>query len=100
MAASLQGEALTVDGSTAVLSWQGGLGTMAGYGTYGSGTLTLEVSYNGSGGTYFAVGNETTLSVDGHGNFDLPAGVHLRSTLASSSGASLTIEILSRRPHA
>ena len=90
---------LTVDGSTAVLAWVGGLGTLAGYGAFGGGSLSLEVSYD-EGTTYFAVGTDTTITADGHGNFDLPHGVLLRGTLSGSTGPNILVEILPRRPFA
>ncbi len=95
----LQGEAHSADDdSSVVIAWGGGLGTAAAYGTWSSATMTFEVSYD-NGITYFAIGSDTTLTVDGHGNFDLPEGVLLRGTSSGGAGSvALTLEILPRRP--
>lgn len=92
---SLNAATLSADGSTNTVPWSGGRGTFAGYGTFGGGTLSLEISYD-QGTTWFAVGTDTDLTSDGHGNFDLPSGVLLRGTLSGATSPSLTVEIRPR----
>ena len=95
MALTLAGASLTEDGVTAVVAWRGGRGTAAAYGTFGSGTATLEVSYDG-GTTWFAVGSDTALTEDGHGNFELPSAVQLRWDLDGASTPDVEFQII---PH-
>lgn len=98
MAANLRtiNATLSADGSTTVITWRGGMGTYAAYGTWGGGTLKLEASFD-NGSTYISLGTDGELTADGAANFEVPGGVYLRATLSSSTSPSLKVEI---RPHA
>jgi len=92
---SIVNENLTADGPTSEIIWRGGPGTFAGTGTFGGGTLTMEVSYD-AGTTWVAAGVETTLTADGHANFDLPQGVLVRGNLVGSTAPDIDVNCLGR----
>lgn len=95
-AGDLVNVSLTEDGQTSELNWLGGLGTVAVFGTFGSGTAKLQASFD-QGSTWVDVGLDTQFTADGIGNFDLPGGVLLRVDLSGSSSPSLTVNIADRR---
>lgn len=87
--------AATADGNGDVYEWPGGVGTLHSYGTFGSGTVTLQASFDQ--GTTFDAADTTNLAftADGMANFDLPR-CQIRANLAGSSGASVSAVAL---PH-
>ncbi len=84
------------DAVSSSVAWGGGVGTFAIRGDdFDSGTYTLEVSYDG-GTNWQAVGSDTTLTAEGNGNFQLPAGVLLRVDCNGSAAIDVVVSIL---PH-
>ncbi len=84
------------DAQSPVVAWGGGVGTFAARGSdFDTGTYTLEVSYD-QGGNWQAVGTETTLTAEGHGNFQLPAGALLRVDADGNGSIDIIVWIL---PH-
>lgn len=85
-------ETLTTNTSTAVLDWKGSEGTFAAQGTWSSGTLQLEASFDG-GANYMSVpGSEATMTADSIAGFTL-GPCKLRATLSGASSPSLTVVI-------
>jgi hypothetical protein len=92
--ANLVSQTLAADGSTAVVDWGGG--SSAGYylasgATFGSGTLSLQVSFDG-GTTYVAAGSAYNLTAAGLVRFILPE-CKLRVTLSGATSPSIPIII-------
>lgn len=63
---------LTADGQTQGVAFPGGMGTVHADGSFGSGTLSLEVSSDG-GTTYTNGGTSVQLTAEGLFNFTLPS---------------------------
>ncbi|MEY9185317.1 hypothetical protein [Bradyrhizobium sp. USDA 313] len=65
---------LTANGATTPIPWSGGIGTVAAWGTFGGGTLALEMSPD-NGATWIAVDRSgdtyVTFTEDGDGGFQL-----------------------------
>lgn len=80
---------LSADGSTPTQSWDGGLGTVAVAGTFGSGTIKLEASFD-NGTTWIPVGTDVEFTATGMGNFHLPA-CNLRCTLSGATSPDIDI---------
>jgi len=84
--------------SGAAQGWNGGEATLAVWGDLDGGTVTLEASPD-EGGTWIAVGSETTLTAAGLAGFRLAAGLQIRATLSGGGGgasASATVFIYGR----
>lgn len=80
-----QSGTFTADGSSPGYSFPGGVGTVQADGTFGSGTLTLEVSSD-EGVTYTSGGSTVQLTAEGLFNFSLPSdGLMIRLTLSGST---------------
>jgi len=75
----------TADGNSTVVQWPGGLGQMVACGTWGGGTITLEMSPDDET-TWLAIGGDSTVTTDACVNFDLNA-CDLRLVLAGSDGS-------------
>ena len=76
---------LTANGSTPSHSFPGGVGTAHAAGTFGSGTLALEVSAD-NGTTFINGGTSVQLTADGIFNFTLPSDELLvRLTLSGAT---------------
>jgi len=67
---------LTADGKTSGYSFPGGTGTIQADGSFGGGTLSLEVSSDG-GTTYTNGGTSVQLTSEGLFNFTLPSNALL-----------------------
>lgn len=80
---------LDADGSVTFF-WPGGGGTFVGQGTFGSGTLDLQWSEDGS--NYVAVGTDTTLTADGKAYFIHEAG-NMRVNLSGSTSPDLIYKV-------
>lgn len=84
---------LTADGSTTGLALEG-LISVGAYGTFGSGTLTFEMSYD-NGTTYFAMtdaaGNNFELTADGANNINVGKDVLVRGTLSGATSPDIDI---------
>ena len=76
------------DGDSAVHTGQGGLRTVVAWGTFGGGTLTLQMSPDG-GTTWLSLGADVEFTADGVANVQLGAGIPLRANLAGSTGANV-----------
>jgi hypothetical protein len=81
----------TADGNSSAVSWPGGRGVFAAFGTFGSGTLKLQASYDDettwidvdrSGDTY------VTFTANGAGGFELPKCM-IRAALSGSTNPSI-----------
>lgn len=70
----------SADGS--YVSWPGGRGIFTAEATWGGGTVTLQ--YKGPNGTAIAAGSDTTLTANGGGVFELPAG-DIRAAVATAT---------------
>ena len=75
----------TGDGNSTVVQWPGGLGQMVVSGTFGGGTITLEMSPDDET-TWVTIGGESTVTANACVNFDLNA-CDLRLVLAGSDGS-------------
>lgn len=80
------------DGDSAVVGWNGGMGSLVASGGFGGGTLTIKVA--DSSGTYISLGTDAVLTAAGVVNFLLPPGFTIRGTLAGASGATLTLALV------
>tara|TARA_B100001750_G_scaffold172218_1_gene140460 strand:+ start:73 stop:414 length:342 start_codon:yes stop_codon:yes gene_type:complete len=78
---------VTADGESAELNWPGGVGQMVVDGTFGGGTVALEMSPD-DGTTWVAIGGDASVTSDAVVNFDLN-GCDIRLSLSGSSGANL-----------
>ena len=83
---------LSADGSSADQQWRGGTGFVTASGTFGGGTLELELSLNG-GSTYVGAGTGGQLTSAGSFVFELPDDALIRVTLSGSTGPSLEYTI-------
>lgn len=66
------------------MTWPGGDGTFSGEGTFGGGTITLQVQVPGTE-TWMAVGSDTTLTAAGIAGFTLPKGALIRVAIATAT---------------
>lgn len=97
-------ENVTADGnypSADGFTWMGkglGYGTAGASGTFGSGTVTLQKKHASD---WVAVGDNTTLTAAGDGNFQMqPGGIKLRFNVAGSSGADIDLYVNDEDPDA
>jgi len=86
---------LSANGSSSPTDWPGGKGDLTASGTFGGGTLTMQIQ--GPSGTWINVINYATItdiSITGnkHAAFELPAGP-VRVTLAGATGPSVTASV-------
>lgn len=63
--------------------WPGGMGMFNAEGTFGGGTVTLQV--RSPSGTWMAVGADTTLTAAGAAGFVAPTGAMLRAAIATAT---------------
>jgi hypothetical protein len=77
----------TADGNSTAIVWHGGYGTVIVAGTWGGGTVKLRATPDGA--TWIDVGLDVEFTADGMGNFQLPAGLQLRLTLAGATNPDL-----------
>jgi hypothetical protein len=80
-------DGVTADGNSTALDWPGGVGQMVVSGTFGSGTVVLQVSPD-DGTTWVTVGGDSTVTAAAVVNFDLNS-CDIRLNLSGSSGADL-----------
>jgi len=80
-------DGVTADGNSSSVDWPGGVGQMVVEGTFGSGTVKLQMSPD-DGTTWVAIGGDSTVTADAVVNFDLN-GCDIRLNLSGSSGADL-----------
>jgi hypothetical protein len=72
-----------ISATTDPFTWRGGRGSFLAQATWGGGTVKLQ--YLGPNGTdYEDMGDDTTLTEDGGGNFEFPAG-QLRVNVATAT---------------
>jgi len=84
---------LSANGDTSVVDFYGGFVSMVGTGTWGSGTATLNASYDG-GSTYVPLGTLTANGISGPYNV---ARCKLKASLTGSTTPALTLSIESLR---
>ena len=84
----------TGSGTSAVIYWGGGIGTVLATGTI---TATLEVSFD-SGATWAAVGDDS-LSGAGGFNFSLPLGCLIRLNASAATAANAVIGLVVDKSH-
>ncbi|TWA89588.1 hypothetical protein [Bradyrhizobium stylosanthis] len=81
----------TADGQSSAISWPGGRGVFAAFGTFGSGTIKLQASYD-DGTTWIDVDRSgdtyVTFTANGAGGFELPK-CQLRVSLSGSTSPSI-----------
>jgi len=70
----------------AAVAWLGGTGVFTAWGTWNGATVTLNYSPDG-GTTWIACGTFTTLTANGGGLFNLPAGVQLQAAISGAGGS-------------
>jgi hypothetical protein len=80
-------DGVDADGNSSSFSWPGGVGQMVVGGTFGSGTVKLQMSPD-DGTTWVAIGGDSTVTTDAVVNFDLNS-CDIRLNLSGSSGADL-----------
>jgi len=84
---------ITANGSTDPIELQG-LISVAGVGTFGGGTLTIEASFDG-GANYFALtdagGLVFSLTANGAKNIEVGKGVLIRGTLSGATSPDINI---------
>ena len=73
------------DGNSTTYTWNGGVGSFLVTGTLGTATVKLQMAVTGTT-VWTDVGNDTTLTAAGIGNFQLPT-CKLRANLSSNSTA-------------
>ena len=83
---------VTVDTSTAPVSWNGGPGTFHCHGTFGGGTAKLLYSID-NGVSFYEVGSSTNFTVSGGSQYFLPA-CKMKATLAGSTSPNLRMVTL------
>ncbi len=84
---------LSADGNTDTIRWRGGKGTFGAQGTFGGGTVKLQMSMD-SGTTWIEAdqsGTEATFTSNGFYNFEFAEGVLLRANLAGATAPDLEI---------
>lgn len=90
---------MTTNTSSAAIKWDGGRGVFMAWGTWGGGTLTLQMSPD-DGTTWVNVDRTgdtfCTLTANGQGGFELPK-CQLRVTLAGSTAASINSGVQSAK---
>lgn len=59
------------------------------FGTFGGGTLTVEMSHDGT--NFTTVGTSGAFTAAGHCRVTLPVNAAIRGTLSGSAGASVTV---------
>lgn len=77
------------NGDSSVVKWKGGHGKFWGNGTFGSGTITLKYSFDGT--NYYDVqvsGSAITFTATGIKDFSMPACL-LRATLAGATNPAI-----------
>jgi len=82
----------TADGQSGTKVWPGGKGSFVAYGTWGSGTIKLQLSPDG-GTTWIDV---TGVSLTANGHKDVPVmgpGLQFRADLSGSTGANLSAKL-------
>lgn len=91
-------ETLAANGNTTALDWVGGDGTVFASGTFGGGSVTLQLSIDG-GVTWFTATDETGLAVSlvTAGAFSFSVGsCKVRGVLAGATSPSIKISIQER----
>lgn len=87
---------VTANGATAAVTLPGVLKdfTVLAYGTWGGGTLTIEISHDNS--NWVSAGSNSILTANGGTNIHLAAAspIYVRGNLAGSTGANLSAVIL------
>ena len=82
---------LSADGNSATLAWIGGNGYFTAQGTFGSGTIKLQFSTDGS--TWSDVGSQTSLTASGGGMFENLPKCSLRVNLAGATAPTILYEV-------
>ena len=77
----------TADANSSAEAWPGGVGQMVGAGTWGGGTLKLQMSPD-AGTTWVDIGGSASITADGVCNFELNS-CDVRLVLTGSTGANL-----------
>jgi len=77
----------SADGNSTALNWPGGVGQMVVSGTFGGGTVKLQMSPD-DGTTWVDVGGDSSVTAAAVVNFDLN-GCDIRLNLSGSTGADL-----------
>ena len=80
-------DGVTTNSSSDSVDWPGGVGQMVVEGTWGGGTVKLQMSPD-DGTTWVAIGGDASITADGVVNFDLNA-CDLRLNLSGSTAANL-----------
>ena len=80
-------DGVSANGNSTALNWPGGVGQMVVEGTWGGGTVKLQVSPD-DGTTWVAVGGDSTITADGVVNFDLNS-CDIRLNLSGATAPSL-----------
>lgn len=82
---------LLASGNSSAITWNGGRGVFAAYGTFGSGTLKLQSSFD-DGTTWIDVDRSgdtyVTFTANGSGGFELPK-CQLRVSLSGATNPSI-----------
>ncbi|RZN09655.1 hypothetical protein CWO91_16640 [Bradyrhizobium genosp. SA-3] len=90
---------ITGNGSTSGVVWPGGRGVFTAFGTFGSGTIKLQVSYD-DGTTWMDVDRSgdtyCTFTSNGSGGFELPK-CQVRANTAGSTTPSVTAGVQSAK---
>ena len=88
--------AQAADGQSATFAWDGGRGTFTAWGTFGSGTVKLQMSPDG-GSTWIDMldvnGNAVSETANGMALFELAAGVKIRADLSGSTSPTINTRI-------
>jgi len=85
------GDTWIATGNGTAAHWPGGSGTLSAVGTWNGSTMTTEVSFDG-GTTWTAIGAATTLTADGHANFELPP-CQLRAVFSVAAPTSVVVRV-------
>jgi|TARA_R110000824_G_scaffold31783_5_gene103097 hypothetical protein len=80
-------DGVTADGNSTEVAWPGGVGQMVVEGTWGGGTVALQMSPDDSV-TWVAIGGDATITADGVVSFNLN-GCDIRLNLSGSTGANI-----------
>lgn len=81
----------TDNGSSEEVSWKGGKGTLAAKGTFGGGTVTLQVQVDGTQGYVEIV--DSAISSEDMLSFELPRGCLVKAVLAGATSPDLNVTI-------